>query len=186
MAIYKRFNVLVLLACDGDYVPLARKLNTLGTRVMLLQWDFKYTDREGRERETRTAQGLIDEVTYPIAMHMLIDDRSLRDDAVISGLFYHPKTKHEAPMPKSAPSTPGTQSETDLVIATRRGKINNLKEGFGFVTDSTDRKSRFFHHSSVADDGFSALKVGDNVEVTPIEEGRNGRAENLRVIAAPA
>jgi hypothetical protein len=33
MAIYKRFDVLVLIAGDGDFVPLARKLNTLGTRA---------------------------------------------------------------------------------------------------------------------------------------------------------
>jgi hypothetical protein len=32
-AIYKRFNICVLIACDGDYVPLARKLNTVGARV---------------------------------------------------------------------------------------------------------------------------------------------------------
>ncbi len=36
LAIYKQFNVLALIACDGDYVPLVRKLNTLGTRVMVL------------------------------------------------------------------------------------------------------------------------------------------------------
>src|SRR5438309_2136440 len=34
LAIYKRFNVLVLIACDSDYIPLVRKVNTLGTRVM--------------------------------------------------------------------------------------------------------------------------------------------------------
>ena len=41
LAVYKQFNVVVLIAGDGDFLPLVRKLNTLGTRVMLLAWDFQ-------------------------------------------------------------------------------------------------------------------------------------------------
>ena len=48
LAIYKRFDVCVLIAGDADYVPLARKLNTLGTRVMVVGWDFEYADRSDR------------------------------------------------------------------------------------------------------------------------------------------
>ena len=44
LTIFKKFNVVVLIASDGDYVPLVRKLNSLGTRVMVLGWDFEYTD----------------------------------------------------------------------------------------------------------------------------------------------
>ena len=44
LAFYKRFNVLVLITSDGDYVPLIRKLNSIGTKVMVLSWDFEYTD----------------------------------------------------------------------------------------------------------------------------------------------
>ena len=65
LAIHKRFDVSVLVACDGDFLPLVRKLNTLGTRVMLLAWDFAYMDEAGQERETRTSQALLDEVTVP-------------------------------------------------------------------------------------------------------------------------
>ena len=54
LAIYKRFDVIVLIAGDGDFLPLIRKLNTIGTRVMLLAWDFKFT-YNGVERNTRTA-----------------------------------------------------------------------------------------------------------------------------------
>ena len=42
LAIHKRFDVVVLVACDGDFRPLLRKLNTLGIRVMLLAWDLIY------------------------------------------------------------------------------------------------------------------------------------------------
>src|SRR5260370_35913484 len=44
LAVHKKFDVLGLVAGDSDYVPLVRKLNSIGTRVMLLAWDFK-TDR---------------------------------------------------------------------------------------------------------------------------------------------
>jgi hypothetical protein len=54
LAIYKRFDVSVLVVCDGAFLPLVRKLNTLGTRVMLLGWDFRWTDRDpGRGRRGR-------------------------------------------------------------------------------------------------------------------------------------
>src|SRR5690606_35953806 len=39
LATLKRFDISVLITGDGDFVPLVRKLNTLGTRVMLLAWD---------------------------------------------------------------------------------------------------------------------------------------------------
>lgn len=70
-----RLNVLVLIASDGDYVPLIRKLNTLGTRVMVLRWGFEYTNDFGKEMTTRTSQDLIEEVSYPVAMHEIIDNR---------------------------------------------------------------------------------------------------------------
>jgi hypothetical protein len=65
LAIYKRFDVSVLVACDGDFLPLVRKLNTLGTRVMLTAWGFEWTDRNQQQRTTRTAQVLLDEVKLP-------------------------------------------------------------------------------------------------------------------------
>ena len=86
LAIHKRFDILALIACDGDYVPLVRKLNGISTRVMLLAWDFKYT-WEGENYETRTSQSLIDESSYPIMMNQLIDSRDHKNDAVINSLF---------------------------------------------------------------------------------------------------
>ena len=87
LAIYKRFDVIVLIACDGDFLPLVRKLNALGARVMLLGWGFSYIDQSGKDRETRTAQVLLEEVTYPVLMHQIIDDRSRKGDQRIDQLF---------------------------------------------------------------------------------------------------
>jgi uncharacterized LabA/DUF88 family protein len=82
LAVHKKFDVLALVACDSDYVPLVRKLNSIGTRVVLLAWDFR-TDRS----ETRTSQALINECSYPIMMHEEIDNRARQRDPVIEGLF---------------------------------------------------------------------------------------------------
>jgi len=82
LAVHKKFDVLALVACDGDFVPLARKLNSIGTRVALLAWDFK-TDRG----ETRTSQALINECSYPLMMHEEIDNRARQRDPLIDGLF---------------------------------------------------------------------------------------------------
>ncbi len=79
LAIFKRFDVIVLIACDGDFLPLVRKLNALGTRVMLLGWGFAYIDQSGKERETRTAQVLLEEGDLPgldAPDHRLAQDRS--------------------------------------------------------------------------------------------------------------
>lgn len=80
LAVHKRFDVLTLLAGDGDYVPLIRKLNGIGTRVMLLGWDFSYefTNPKGEKKKTttRTDTDLIKAATYPIMMHTFIDDRT--------------------------------------------------------------------------------------------------------------
>jgi uncharacterized LabA/DUF88 family protein len=82
LAVHKKFDVLALFACDGDYVPLVRKLNSIGTRVVLMAWDFK-TERS----ETRTSQALINECSYPVMMHEEIDNRARQRDPIIDGLF---------------------------------------------------------------------------------------------------
>lgn len=82
LAVHKKFDVLALIACDSDYVPLVRKLNSIGTRVMLLGWDFK-TERS----ETRTSQALINECSYPVMMHDEVDNRARQRDPLIDGLF---------------------------------------------------------------------------------------------------
>lgn len=91
LAVHKRFDVLALVACDGDYVPLVRKLSSIGTRTLLLAWDLQYNfalpGGESVRKEVKTAQALIDASTYPLMMTALIDDESQKDDPLISGLF---------------------------------------------------------------------------------------------------
>ncbi|WP_085314568.1 NYN domain-containing protein [Derxia lacustris] len=178
LSIHKCYDVVVLVACDGDYLPLVRKLNTLGTRVMLMAWDFKFTDQHGNERETRTAQSLIEEVTLPFLMHQVIDDRFTRNDPLINGLFvpppdarprigddvipaFVPPTHAPAFNPALTPATAIADPNNDEVL---EGKIQNLKEGFGFITPFNGGTNLFFFHNSVTNAEFATLKIGDHVE----------------------
>ena len=86
LSLLKRYDVTVLVACDRDYLPLVRKLNTLGTCVMVLGWDFTHTDEMGVERQTVTSVDLLAEAMYPLAMHEIIETAS-PDDPLVNGLF---------------------------------------------------------------------------------------------------
>ncbi|MBN2380387.1 NYN domain-containing protein [candidate division WOR-3 bacterium] len=87
LAVHKQLDVVALLGCDGDYVPLVRKLNGIGTRVMLLAWDFQYTMPDGTQRETRTSRALINEVTYPLMMHELVNELADNGEEEVDELF---------------------------------------------------------------------------------------------------
>lgn len=50
LAQYKKFDVVVLITSDGDYVPLIRKLNTLGSRIMVLSWDLNSLTNRAKNR----------------------------------------------------------------------------------------------------------------------------------------
>ena len=90
-AVYDCMDVMALVGCDRDYVPLLRKLASRGVRTALLAWDFsyEYEDHHGRTRqkETRTSQALIDAATYPIMMAGLIEKAPKKEENLIDDLF---------------------------------------------------------------------------------------------------
>jgi uncharacterized LabA/DUF88 family protein len=92
LAVHNRYDILCLIAGDGDYVPLVRKLNGLGLRVLLLAWDLVHptTDDNAarRPRDTRASAQLIEACSDPIMMNNLIEDRSRKDNILLNGLFY--------------------------------------------------------------------------------------------------
>lgn len=105
LAQYKRFDVVVLITSDGDYVPLIRKLNTVGSRIMVLSWDFEFQNEQGEKQVTRTSQDLLEEVSYPVAMHELIDNRTRKNDPVVQNLFV--KQAQARPTFTAAPTANG-------------------------------------------------------------------------------
>ena len=87
-AIHEDFDVVVLIAADGDYIPLVKKLHALGIRVMVLGWDLEHEGEAKREPTTTyTSFELMEEATYPVMMNELIDSRAYRSDPIINGLF---------------------------------------------------------------------------------------------------
>lgn len=164
LAFYKRFDMVVLIAGDGDFLPLIRKLNTLGIKVMLLAWDFRFKDNRGSVRETRTAQALLNAVTYPVLMHQVIDDRTLRNDRTIDDLF----------LSRGGKPAPARDSYTDQRDngATRYGTVHHVKDGFGFITPENGEDNLFFFAGDVVNTDFEALKAGAPVT---FEIGANDR-----------
>ena len=163
LAFYKRFNVLVLIASDGDYVPLIRKLNTLGTRVMVLSWDFESTNAYGAKTITRTSQDLLEEVTYPVAMHEIIDNRVRKNEPLINGLFV-PQTKQN------------TNVKTTTAPTKKKSSIMTLKNGYGFIKYRPN--NLFFHYQSLLRVDFNDLAVGDEVLFTI---SKNEKGEDVAI-----
>lgn len=168
-AFYKRFDVLVLIASDGDFVPLVRKLNTLGTRVMALSWDFEYTTEAGKRMITRTSQDLLEEVSYPMAMHEIIDNRLRRNDPLINNLFVQNESRKQTIVIE--------EGEDDTKIS----EVLSLKNGFGFI--KYPNNNLFFHYSSVLDTDFNELQEGDKVSFV-IDKNEEGQsiATNVRLV----
>ena len=178
LTLHKQFDVVVLIASDSDFVPLVRKLHTLGVRVMVLTWDYEFYDEKGRRRSTVTSQYLIEEATYPLAMHSIIDKGEENDDIFpVSRLFVERKRNYA--------SETGTPIETVPLEEdgeVRTSTIFSLKDGYGFIS-FPQTNNLFFHFSFLVDTDFNDLREGDSVEFTL---GKNERGEpvakNVRLI----
>ena len=166
LAIYKHFDILVLIAGDGDYVPLVRKLHTLGTQVMLLCWDFSFHNENGDLMETKTSRQLLSEVFFPVQMYQRIEEDK---SDIIKNLFWTER-RHEAVY-----SVPKTHEEaTEGCVSTI---FNVSPNGFGFIKDE-GKNNIFFHYSTLTNCDFFDLKPGMKVRYTMEEdEERSKRNE---------
>jgi cold shock CspA family protein/uncharacterized LabA/DUF88 family protein len=171
LAIYKRFDVLVLVAGDGDYVPLVRKLNTLGTQIMLICWDYSYCTENGTTAETRTSRQLLDEVLYPIVMNERIDRQP--DAETINDLFV--KEKKDVVMENIgniiAPKVAERSGERGL-----RSTIFSIKDGFGFIKEE-ENNNVFFYYNTVTNRDFAELEVGMKVEYFREEDSERSKRD---------
>ncbi|GAB4049967.1 NYN domain-containing protein [Spirosoma litoris] len=207
LAQYKKFDVVVLITSDGDYVPLIRKLNTLGSRIMVLSWDFEFLNEQGEKQVTRTSQDLLEEVSYPVGMHGLIDDRSRRNDMVIQNLFVKQQTARPTFTAIAANGSSYGNGFTNGLSAgdeyeTAYSSLDepnyNLADGLNLVDDdpegrkiSTIRSLKtgygfvnyppnnlFFHYTSLIDTDFNELQIDDEVEFTI---GQNAEGKDIAV-----
>lgn len=168
LALHKQFDVVVLIASDSDFVPLVRKLHTLGVRVMLLAWDYEYFDEENRRRATVTSQELWEEVTYPVAMQEIIEEGDVDGSSFSINRLFVERKRTVVPSEIEA-----VQIEEDGDVKT--STIFSLKDGYGFVSFPLTN-NLFFHHSFLVDTDFNDLREGDTVEFTL---SRNDRGEPI-------
>jgi len=167
----KKFNVIVLITSDGDYVPLIRKLNTMGSRVMVVSWDFEYTTDDGSKMITKTSQDLVEEVTYPVAMHEIIENRIRKNDPLVANLFVQPN-----PAAKIA-----TRQLLEMEGERHVSTVHSLKTGYGFINYPPN--NLFFHFSSLVDTDFAELREGDEVEfIMDINEKGEPIAKAVRLL----
>jgi len=187
LAALKGYDVCVLITGDSDFIPLARKLNTMGTRVMVVGCDFTFVDNHGLHRETRTSQGLLNEVTYPLLLNDLVEDRSRRKDPLIRDMFLECRVSESdspasgsngidgggscsssedecEPEPLDSSTKPTTEAAGEDALKVHHGVIQALKEGYGFIDPLVGAENLFFFHADLCDAVFDELKVGDEVE----------------------
>jgi cold shock CspA family protein len=179
MAVYKKFTMVVLLSGDGDYVPLVRKLNTLGVRVMVLGWDYEYTDEEGNRYQHRVSRELLNEATYPVRMHELINDRRSEEE-FINQLFLQKsrieqtERSFEAEEPEEGEEVVYEDEDAEL----HSSYVFSLKDGFGFIKHPPN--NLFFHYTNLQDCNFEELRPGDPVRFV-IGEKEDGQEFACRV-----
>jgi cold shock CspA family protein len=171
-AMLRQLDVVVLIASDGDYVPLARKLHALGARVVILAWDFEFTTENGSQMVTRTSQDLLEEASHPIMMNRFIDEpRTAGEKALVDDLFVEPKSDKKFTPDGKKPGKKLPHSEVALEEPTEgevgdrmESEVFSLKNGYGFIKYPPN--NLFFHHSTVENVDFGELYVDDHVAFT--------------------
>lgn len=163
-ALLHRYDVLALIAGDGDYVPLVRKLAIAGARVMLLGWDIKWIDESENERETRTSQALLDVSTYKLLVSSIIDDRAHASSALIDGIFLRRIAAQAAVPASSNGSVAPAPIPADLAERGRStGTIKLLKNGYGFIVPDGGGADVFFHATDLMNRDYMDLHAGDRL-----------------------
>ncbi|MCL1992412.1 MAG: NYN domain-containing protein [Spirochaetes bacterium] len=177
LAIHKRFDVLVLVAGDGDYVPLVRKLHTLGTQVMLICWDFSYHNESGDVVETKTSWQLQNEVFYPVSMHARMEQTN---NNYIKELFVPEKTYHYDRQPAASGQKQADSQPLESPLISEEELYSTIfsinPNGFGFIKDEA-RNNIFFHYSKVTNCDFPDLKFGMRVKYTVEEDEERSKKD---------
>jgi cold shock CspA family protein len=184
LAIYKHFDILVLIAGDGDYVPLVRKLHTIGTQVMLICWDFSYHNEHGDIVETKTSRQLLSEVFFPVQMYQKIEaagSDNLKElfvaERVHEFTFAGGHHASRSTLVHAAEKSEGQEEEYISTIFTIS------PNGFGFIKDE-EKNNIFFHYSRLTNCDFSDLKFGSKVRYTIEEDPDRSKREEMPVYRA--
>ncbi len=180
IATNNKIDILVLVACNGDYVSLIKKINGLGIKVLLVSWDFEYTDDQNYLRMTKTSQDLIEETTYHLALNNIIDDPANKGNSFVEGLFVSKLDRRYdiSQYFDEADNEDLSTLESDNQI--HESSILSLKNGYGFIKYPPN--NLFFHYQSVQDGDFNELQIGDEVF---FEIAKKDNGEELAINVRP-
>ena len=162
-------NVCVLVAGDGDFRPLVRKLKAAGIRVMVVGWDFEETDDSGFEHQTFVSRGLLREADHQLVITDLLRDETRSQDRLLEGLFLETNGHTHGSLSVRQFAKSGTAVSTGQMLQHEEvhlGAILSVKERFGFIDPSEGRDNVFFHHRDVEGLSFDELEPGMQVEFT--------------------
>jgi cold shock CspA family protein len=188
-AVAGKFDVVVLVASDGNFVALARKLNALGVRVMVLGWDFS-VESNGVTKETVTSQRLLSEVSYPLLMSDLVNQGLVDNDPAIEALFVSVREdrrkdlmpEDDIPHGVSAPSDYNPQDDEHFGEE-MQGSIKAIKNGFGFITPEDQSEDLYFYWADLENCDFAELQEGDEVVFEKSGNQRGPCAKRIELLA---
>lgn len=88
-----RFDVAILVTGDADFVPLVRKITSIGKHALVAHFQIdSWTDSRGQNhRGTFCSRDLLEAASWSLNFNHLVKDRDWKDD--VKGLFFQPKEK---------------------------------------------------------------------------------------------
>ncbi|RMH05247.1 MAG: NYN domain-containing protein [Planctomycetota bacterium] len=193
-AVFKALDVCVLIAGDADFVPLVRKLHTLGTRVMVLGWNLEFDDKDGVHHETRSSHNLLEEATYAVRVHEEIDAVQPGEDPLIDEIFYDPsggggdlaeaeEALDDDVITLRAPRRPA--ADPDAERNRFKGRVIHLQDTWGFISREGDEKDFFFHETDLHGVEYEDLKVGSWVSFIASANDRGPYARQVQKAEPP-
>jgi uncharacterized LabA/DUF88 family protein/cold shock CspA family protein len=168
MATTKSVDILVLIAGDGDYVPLVRKLHTVGTQTLLVGWNFVYHNENGDIVETRVSKQLMDEVFLYISMDERIQKNN---DNMLKKIFLNSGGNDEKEREE-------VKSAHEKTLWHGVSTIIDLKNGFGFIKDE-EKNNIFFHYNNLVNFDFSFLRKGMRVQYDFVKDEEKSELDGV-------
>ena len=189
MAFHKEFDVLVLVARDGDFVPMIEKLNKLAIDSVLVWWDTpEYMGGEKIRKPQRTSDDLFKIVTHNIDMSFIGDKRYRTD--LEENIFNKNGSQRKHLLISSTPYQVTSQTQTTTTVCPVDNLIMNTlpreltldelkktwsstvislnKEGYGgFIKGPVafiDPKLNNFQFNTRDTTGIDELSIGSRVQ----------------------
>ncbi len=167
-------DYVVLFVGDLDFQPLIAKLNSLGTKVILLAWDFEYINESNHRIFHRVPNELLQSANHAISMNEVLDNEDHSLASLAGNLFVAGESRK-----------PFRREEETEQGEGKSGTILNLRNGFGFIKFPPNNV--FFHYSNLVNCDFQDLQSGDPVyfDLEKNEEGQDV-AKNVRLVGTLA